>query len=106
MGVQLPAPQSGAIPRPLGGHPYSRSALTQRAVLTGRLDLTPAEAAIDLIDAETATAARNAAAQLDGGLRRVLEPIQDALLDITSRFYAVVDYPDEDIEDLKPDQVS
>ena len=75
---------------------------TQRAFLNGRLDLTQAEAVIDLIDAETAAAARNAAAQLDGGLRRVLEPIQDALLDITSRFYAVVDYPDEDIEDVRP----
>ena len=79
---------------------------TQRAFLNGRLDLTQAEAVIDLIDAETAAAARNAAAQLDGGLRRVLEPIQDSLLDITSRFYAVVDYPDEDVEDVKPEQVA
>ena len=79
---------------------------TQRAFLNGRLDLTQAEAVIDLIDAETAAAARNAAAQLDGGLRRKLEPIQDALLEISSRFYAVVDYPDEDIEDVHPDQVA
>ena len=79
---------------------------TKRAFLNGRLDLTQAEAVVDLIDAETAAAARNAAAQLDGGLRRVLEPIQDALLDITSRFYAVVDYPDEDIEDVRPEQIS
>ena len=79
---------------------------TRRALLNGRLDLTQAEAVIDLIDAETASAARNAAAQLDGGLRRVLEPIQDALLDVTSRFYAVVDYPDEDIEDIRPEQVA
>ena len=79
---------------------------TRRAFLNGRLDLTQAEAVIDLIDAETASAARNAAAQLDGGLRRVLEPIQDALLDVTSRFYAVVDYPDEDIEDIRPEQVA
>ena len=78
---------------------------TRRAFLNGRLDLTQAEAVIDLIDAETASAARNAAAQLDGGLRRVLEPIQDALLDVTSRFYAVVDYPDEDIE-IRPEQVA
>ena len=79
---------------------------TKRAFLNGRLDLTQAEAVVDLIDAETSSAARNAAAQLDGGLRRVLEPIQDALLDITSRFYAVVDYPDEDIEDIQPEQVA
>ena len=79
---------------------------TRRAFLNGRLDLTQAEAVIDLIDAETAAAARNAAAQLDGGLRRTLEPVQDALLEITSRFYAVVDYPDEDIEDIHPEQIA
>ena len=79
---------------------------TKRAFLNGRLDLTQAEAVIDLIDAETAAAARNAAAQLDGGLRRRLEPIQEALLDVTSRFYAVVDYPDEDIRDAGPEETA
>ena len=79
---------------------------TQRAFLNGRMDLTQAEAVIDLIHAETADAARNAAAQLDGGLRRRLAPVQEALIDITSRFYAVVDYPDEDIEDIQPEQIT
>ncbi len=79
---------------------------TKRAFLGGRMDLTQAEAVVDLIDAETAAAARNAAAQLRGGLRRVLEPIQESLLDIASRFYAVVDYPDEDIQDVNPQEVS
>ena len=79
---------------------------TKRAFLNGRMDLTEAEAVIDLIDAETAAAARNAAAQLDGGLRRKLEPIQDALLEVSSRFYAVVDYPDEDIEDVRPEEIA
>jgi len=90
----------------LGARQARPGEFTQRAFLNGRMDLTQAEAVIDLIDAETAAAARNAAAQLDGGLRRKLEPIQDALLDITSRFYAVVDYPDEDIEDIRPEQVA
>lgn len=75
---------------------------TKRAFLNGRMDLTQAEAVADLIDSETPAAARNAAAQLNGALRRPLQTVQNALLDITSRFYAVVDYPDEDIEDVKP----
>ncbi len=74
---------------------------TERAFLNGKMDLTEAEAVIDLIDAETAEAARNAAAQVDGALRRPLEQVYDALLSLTSRFYAVVDYPDEDIGDLQ-----
>ena len=47
---------------------------TRRAFLNGKMDLTEAEAVIDLIDAQSAAAAKNAAAQLDGGLRRRLEP--------------------------------
>ena len=78
---------------------------TKRAFLNSKMDLTEAEAVIDLIDAQSAAAAKNAAAQLDGGLRRRLEPVQEALIDITSRFYAVVDYPDEDIEDIQPQQI-
>ena len=74
---------------------------TQRAFLNGRMDLMQAESVVDLIDAETAEAARHAAAQLSGVLSRGVEEIYDALMDITSRFYAVVDYPDEDIEDLQ-----
>lgn len=79
---------------------------TKRAFLNGRMDLTQAEAVADLIDAETAGAARNALAQLDGALRRKLETVQDALLDVTSRFYAVVDYPEEGIEDVHPEEIA
>ena len=79
---------------------------TKRAFLNGRMDLTQAEAVVDLIDAETAAGARNAAAQLEGGLRRTLEPIQEELLEVTSRFYAVVDYPDEDIRDVGPEEIA
>ena len=78
---------------------------TQRAFLNGRMDLTEAEAVIDLIDAETAEAARNAAGQVDGALRRLAEGAYDTLLGVTSRFYAVVDYPDEDIADASPAEV-
>ena len=89
-----------------GARQATAGEFTKRAFLNGQLDLTEAEAVIDLIDAETAAAARNAAAQLDGALRRVLEPLQDTLLDVAARFYAVVDYPDEDIEDVRPEEIT
>lgn len=79
---------------------------TKRAFLNGRVDLTQAEAVMDLIDAETPAAAQNAARQLNGALRRRLESVQAPLLDVISRFYAVVDYPDEDIEDIHPQAVA
>ncbi len=73
---------------------------TRRAFLNGRLDLTQAEAVIDLIDAETADAAANAAGQLGGALLRRLEPVYHALQDLCSQFHAILDYPDEEIEEL------
>ena len=82
-----------------------RGEFTKRAFLNGRMDLTAAEAVIDLIEAETAQAARNAVEQLGGGLRRRVEGIYDRLLEVVSRFYAVVDYPDEDIGDAGREEI-
>ena len=78
---------------------------TRQAFLNGKLDLTEAEAVMDLIDAESAAAAKNALSQLGGSLRRMVEGVRDGLVDIASRFYAVVDYPDEDIEDIHPREI-
>lgn len=73
---------------------------TQRAFLNGKLDLTQAEAVIDLIEADTADAAANAAGQVGGRLQKVLLPVYDHLTDLCSHFHAVLDYPDEDIDDF------
>ena len=74
---------------------------TRRAFLNGRMDLIQAESVADLIDAETAEAAKNAVCQLDGVLSRTIAGIYDSLMAMAARFYAVVDYPDEDIEDVQ-----
>lgn len=74
---------------------------TKRAFLNGRMDLTRAEAVIDLIEAETAEAARNAAGQLGGAVCKKTDAVYDLLRDISSHFHAVVDYPDEDIEPFR-----
>lgn len=71
---------------------------TKRAFLNGRMDLTAAEAVIDLIEAESADAAANAAGQVGGALLRKLEPIYENLVSVMSHFHAVLDYPDEDLD--------
>ena len=78
---------------------------TKRAFLNGQLDLLQAESVADLIDAETAQQAHNAVCQLDGALSRTVARIYDGLMDMAALFYAVVDYPDEDIEDLQREQM-
>ena len=83
-----------------GAKPATRGEFTRRAFFNGRLDLTQAEAVIDLIEAETAEAAANAAGQVGGVLQKRLAPIYNNLTNLCSHFHAVLDYPDEDIEDF------
>ena len=83
-----------------GAKPAKRGEFTKRSFLNGKLDLTQAEAVIDLIEADTADAAANAAGQVGGVLQKKLAPIYDDLVNLCSHFHAVLDYPDEDIEDF------
>ena len=83
-----------------GARPATRGEFTKRAFLNGQLDLTQAEAVIDLIEADSADAAANAAGQVGGILQKKLDPIYNDLTDLCSHFHAVLDYPDEDIEDF------
>lgn len=83
-----------------GARPATRGEFTKRAFLNGQLALTQAEAVIDLIEADTADAAANAAGQVSGILQKKLAPVYNDLTDLCSHFHAVLDYPDEDIEDF------
>ena len=73
---------------------------TKRAFLNGRMDLSSAEAVADIIDAESVQCVKNAAAQLSGAVTVKTEKIYAFLADISSHYHAVLDYPDEDIEDF------
>lgn len=84
----------------LGARQALPGEFTKRAFLNGRMDLSSAEAVADIIDAETAEAARNAAGQLAGAVSRRIDEIYNVLTDISSHYHAVLDYPDEDIEDF------
>ena len=85
----------------LGARQAGPGEFTKRAFLNGRLELSSAEAVADLIDAETVEAARNAAGQLSGAIAGRVGRIYNSLADISSHYHAVLDYPDEDIEDFQ-----
>ena len=86
-------------------HAGARQALpgefTKRAFLTGRMELSSAEAVADIIDAESIECAKNAAAQLSGAVAVKADNIYSTLTDISSHYHAVLDYPDEDIEEFR-----
>ncbi len=68
---------------------------TLRAFLAGRLDLTQAEAVLEVIRARTATHLQVAAAHLHGGLGRRLAQVRQDLLDLLARVEAALDFPEE-----------
>ena len=71
---------------------------TQRAFLNGKMDLTQAEAVMDLIKAQTSLALRAATEQLEGRLgRRILE-LRELLLGLLAHVEAFIDFPDEEID--------
>lgn len=72
---------------------------TKRAFLNGRIDLSQAEAVIDVINAKTDKEARVAERQLEGSLSRNIKKIQDEILDLMADIEASIDYPEYDIEE-------
>ncbi len=71
---------------------------TQRAYLNGKLDLTQAEAVMDLITAQTDLALRAASEQLEGRLGEHIRGLREGLLELLAHVEAFIDFPDEDID--------
>ncbi|PIE68267.1 MAG: tRNA uridine-5-carboxymethylaminomethyl(34) synthesis GTPase MnmE, partial [Deltaproteobacteria bacterium] len=71
---------------------------TKRAFLNGRIDLTRAEAVIDILAAKTRKGVDIAQEQLDGALYRRVNAIRMALAGMRARIEVAIDFPDEDIE--------
>lgn len=68
---------------------------TKRAYLNGRIDLTQAEAVIDIINARSDLAREVAFSQITGNLKETITDIRKSLIDIQTRIQAEIDFPDE-----------
>ena len=71
---------------------------SKRAFINGKQNLTNAEGIIEMIDAETASAAKAGANLLENKLGKKVIALQDQLLDLLSACEATLDYPEEDLE--------
>ena len=81
-----------------GARPAEPGEFTRRAFVNGKLDLTQAEAVMDLIRARTDLALRSAAEQLEGNLGDGLMLLRSDLLATLAHVEAYIDFPEEDIE--------
>ena len=78
---------------------------TKRAFLNGRLDLSQAEAVMDLITAKTGEAAKIALEQLSGGLSEKITGLRDRLTSVCANVEAYIDFPEEEIEPASMDRI-
>lgn len=88
-----------------GCRPAEPGEFTQRAFLNGRMDLSEAEAVMDLIHARSERALAAANQQLRGGLKRRMDGMIEKLLGVLARIEAYIDFPEEDLPAEDRDQV-
>ena len=79
----------------LGARLADRGEFTKRAFLNGKLDLSEAEAVLDLINSKTAKSALKNASNLSGALSIKINEIREKILEIASRITASVDFPED-----------
>jgi tRNA modification GTPase len=73
---------------------------TKRAFLNGRIDLSQAEAVIDLICSKTGQSSKAAVDQLEGKLSRRIKEIREKLIELIAHIEVTIDYPEHDIEEI------
>ncbi len=83
-----------------GARPAENGEFTKRAFLNGRIDLTQAEAVLELLQARTAEGAGLALHQMKGELFHILEQIRQRLITLLAQVEVAIDFPDEDVEIL------
>lgn len=81
-----------------GARPAEPGEFTKRAFLNGRIDLSQAEAVIDLIRAKTEESERLALEQLSGGLSEKIISLRDRITSVCAHIEAYIDFPEEEIE--------
>lgn len=89
-----------------GAVPAQNGEFSKRAFVNGKQNLTNAEGIIEMIDAETASAAKAGANLLENKLGKKIVAMQDVILDLAASCEAALDYPEEDLELPTVDTVS
>ncbi|WP_461207544.1 tRNA uridine-5-carboxymethylaminomethyl(34) synthesis GTPase MnmE [Clostridium sp. DL1XJH146] len=90
----------------VGARLADKGEFTKRAFLNGRIDLSQAEAIIDIITSKTELALKTAVNQSEGIIHKSVEEIRNILLEAIAHIEATVDYPEEDLEEITSLKVS
>ncbi|MDU1414450.1 MAG: tRNA uridine-5-carboxymethylaminomethyl(34) synthesis GTPase MnmE [Clostridium sp.] len=77
---------------------------TKRAFLNGRIDLSQAEAVIDIITSKTELSMKSALMQSEGVISKEIRALRDKIISIIAHIEATVDYPEDDLEEVTADE--
>ena len=89
-----------------GAAPAGPGEFTKRAFVNGKLSLSQAEAVINVIDAESTASLKLSLSHASGALTRKIDGIYNELLALLAQSYVFADYPDEDLADLSPKEMT
>ncbi len=90
----------------LGARLAQPGEFTERAFLSGRIDLTQAEAVRDLIEAQTLTQVRQSASQLGGALSRRVQPVKQGLVELIALLEAGIDFAEDDVDVAPAEEIA
>ncbi len=79
---------------------------TKRAFLNGRIDLSQAEAVVDILNAKTEKESKVAVQQLEGNLSEKIKQIRQEIISLLADIEVTIDYPEYDVEDVTESKIS
>ena len=88
-----------------GARPAERGEFTKRAYLNGRLDISQAQAVMDVIQAKTSTALKVAQTQLAGKSAENFQELRQKILELVAHIEALIDFPEDEIDELVEQEI-
>ena len=105
-GGNMPLRETLELTWKYGARPAEAGEFTKRAFLNGRLDLSQAEAVMDVIQAKTTASLRVASGHLTGKLSEKIKSLRQDILEMIAHLEAAIDFPEDDIDDVVISDVS
>ena len=99
-GGRMPLKETLALTYAHGARPAERGEFTKRAFLNGRLDLTQAQAVMDIIQAKTEASLDMAAGHLSGRLSGRIHELRHGILEMIAHLEAAIDFPEDDVDEV------
>ena len=104
-GGSMPLRRTLALTYEAGARPAERGEFTKRAFLNGRLDLSQAQAVMDVIQAKTGASLRAATGHLSGAFSRKIGELRRDILEQIAHLEASIDFPEDEVEDVVLERV-